>query len=177
MNAFTTLIRQIQDIASDVHMAAGSPAGKQSGLASPNISNKNFLPSNRSDDADARKRCYLFMNVVSQLLCQRVFAPFIFTLGHQHREANELFGEFSRELREWSPLREAAWRQRTLHAAYTSARNRRSANDAVTSIVREIVQSAEGLICMGEQQGVAGRIHKMVKLAAETWQCSRYIGL
>ena len=96
VNAFTDLSRQIQDIASDVHVAAGNPAGKQSGLPSPKISNINFSPSKRDGDADTRKRCYLFMNVVSQLLCQRVFAPFFFTLGYRHREANELFGEFSR---------------------------------------------------------------------------------
>jgi hypothetical protein len=118
-------------------------------------------------------RSCLIMGIISQILCRRVFDPFLFTLSSHHDDANRILQEKSRKLRQTSPKREATWRQQTLHAAYTAPQAKETVNQVAANIVTEIVEAVEPLADLSKRKELVVAVRKIVKTAAEAWRYTR----
>ena len=114
----------------------------------------------------------LIMSVTSSILQIRIFEPFLLTLRKDHREATGLL-QTSRKLHQASPREEAAWRQQTLRAAYTSPYARETVNNVAASIVDQIISTIDVLIDVKRRKELLNLIRKIVKTAAESWRYAR----
>lgn len=79
----------------------------------------------------------------------------------------------SDQLRKKSTRREALWRQRTLHAAYTVSSAKQSINKIAASIVDEIVEAIKHFANPTHWKQVTLAVQNIVKTAAETWRYAR----
>lgn len=170
VGVFTDLNRQIRNLAFGLRKTE-SALNVPASVA--NQASANYCSFFCADLDPPDIRSFLIMSIVSQLLCERVFEPFLFTLGHRHLEANIFLGGISHRLRQSSPDREALWRQRVLHAAYTSASAKGSVNDIAASIVKEIVEAIEHFTLCTKRKEVVACVRQIVKTAAEAWRYSR----
>lgn len=79
----------------------------------------------------------------------------------------------SDHLRKKSTRREALWRQRTLHAAYTISSAKQSINKIAAFIVDEVVEAIKYFSNPTRWEQVTVAVRRIVKTAAETWRYAR----
>ena len=112
-------------------------------------------------------------HTISSIITQRIFEPFLFVLSGRLRSADALFLEMSRNLKSKSTRREASWRQRTLHAAYTAANAKQTINNIANDIIDEIMDAIRYFTDRAKWQHVTAAVRRIVKTAAETWRYAR----
>ena len=123
--------------------------------------------------ASVQLRAVYVQCIISRILTQRIFEPFLFTLNRRHAGADYLFQTMSQKLRSESFRREAFWRQQTLHVAYTVSSAKQSINTVAAVIVDEITEEIQYLMCPGERESIKAAIRRIVKLSAESWRYAR----
>ena len=79
----------------------------------------------------------------------------------------------SDQLRKKSTRREALWRQRTLHAAYTISSAKQSINKIAAYIVDEVVDAIKYFTTHHRWEQVTVAVRRIIKTAAETWRYAR----
>lgn len=79
----------------------------------------------------------------------------------------------SDQLRKKSTRREALWRQRTLHAAYTISSAKQSINKIAAYIVDEVVDAIKYFTNHHRWEQVTVAVRRIIKTAAETWRYAR----
>ena len=124
-------------------------------------------------ESSSHLRMAFVEHTVSTVITRRIFEPFLFVLSGRLRSADELFVEMSQNLKHKSTRREALWRQRTLHAAYTASSAKQSINRTATTIVDEIVGAIKHLVDRSRWHHVTAAVRRIVKTAAETWRYAR----
>ena len=128
-----------------------------------------------NSEASFELRAAYVEHVVSRILTQRVFQPFLFTLSRRNDSTDQLFQTMSQKLRQKSIRREAVWRQQTLHAAYTVSSAKQSINKIAAIIVEEIMDEIKYFTCPTQYEQVTVAIRRIVKIAAETWRYARWV--
>lgn len=124
-------------------------------------------------EPSAQLRMAYVEHTISAIITRRIFEPFLFVLSGRLRPADELFVEMSHNLKRKSIRREALWRQRTLHAAFTAASAKQSINRIATRIVDEIIDAVKPFAHRARWQHVTAGVRHIVKTAAETWRYAR----
>lgn len=112
-------------------------------------------------------------HLISKIICRRIFQPFLFTISLRHGSPDLLFQSMSDHLRKKSTRREALWRQRTLHAAYTVSSAKQSINKIAAFIVEEVVGAIKCFTDQTRWEQVTVAVRRIVKTAAETWRYAR----
>lgn len=112
-------------------------------------------------------------HLISRTISRRIFQPFLFTISLRHGSPDLLFQDMSDHLRKKSIRREAMWRQRTLHAAYTISSAKQSINKIAAVIVDEVVEAIKYFTRPARWEQVTVAVRRIVKTAAETWRYAR----
>ena len=110
---------------------------------------------------------------ISAIITRRIFQPFLFVLGSRVASVDHLFMDWAETMKRKSTKREALWRQRTLHAAYTASSAKQSINKIATHIVDEIVEAIKHFAHHTRWQHMTVAVRRVVKTAAETWRYAR----
>ena len=110
---------------------------------------------------------------ISSIITRRIFDPFLFVLGSRVLSVDYLFKDWAETMKRKSTKREALWRQRTLHAAYTASSAKQSINKIATHIVDEIVEAIKHFAHHTRWQHITVAVRRVVKTAAETWRYAR----
>ena len=110
---------------------------------------------------------------ISSIITRRIFDPFLFVLGSRVLSVDYLFKDWAETMKRKSTKREALWRQRTLHAAYTASSAKQSINKIATHIVDEIVEAIKHFAHHTRWQHMTVAVRRVVKTAAETWRYAR----
>lgn len=126
-----------------------------------------------SPDGSARLRAAYIEHTISSVITRRIFKPFLFTLSLRQRSADQLFQKWSDHMRSKSTRKEALWRQRTLHAAYTVSSAKQSINKVAGAIVDEIINAVKCFVHPARLEQVTMAVRRIVKTAAETWRYAR----
>lgn len=124
-------------------------------------------------DGSARLRAAYIEHIISSVITRRIFTPFLFTLSPRQRSTDQLFQSWSDHMRDKSTRKEALWRQRTLHAAYTVASAKQTINKVAGNIVNEIIDAIKGLALPTQLEKITEGVRRIVKTAAETWRYAR----
>lgn len=120
-----------------------------------------------------RIRSLLLRCLISRILTDQIFNPFLFTIGRYQTKADLCFWDISQSLSRRSAEHEAIWRQQISHAAYTAPNAQQSVNKTAASIVEEMVQMVDSLMHTSERTRLISAIRRIVKSAAETWRYAR----
>lgn len=112
-------------------------------------------------------------HLISTIISRRVFQPFLFTISLRRGNPDLLFQSMSDHLRKKSTRREALWRQRTLHAAYTISSAKQSINKIAAYIVDEVVDAIKYFTNHHRWEQVTVAVRRIIKTAAETWRYAR----
>lgn len=168
-DAFRNLEKQISDLAEEHFQEVPGPvpdAIKRS--IPPNI------PSLFANTEAARNlRAAYVEHHISSIITRRIFDPFLFVLGSRVMSVDYLFKDWAETMKRKSTKREALWRQRTLHAAYTASSAKQSINKIATRIVDEIVEAIKHFAHHTRWQHMTVAVRRVVKTAAETWRYAR----
>lgn len=168
-DAFQHLEKQITNLAQDDFAAALEDSHEEATRAVAKA-----MPFSSSHiEPSAQLRMAYVEHTVSAIITRRIFEPFLFVLSGRLRPADELFVEMSQNLKRKSVRREALWRQRTLHAAFTAASAKQSINRIATRIVDEIIDAVKPFAHRARWQHVTVAVRHIVKTAAETWRYAR----
>lgn len=124
-------------------------------------------------DGSARLRAAYIEHTISSVITRRIFKPFLFTLNLRQQSADQLFQSWSDHMRSKSTRKEALWRQRTLHAAYTVSSAKQSINKVAGAIVDEILDRIRCFAHPARLEQVTAAVRTIVKTAAETWRYAR----
>lgn len=124
-------------------------------------------------DSSVRLRAAYIEHTISSVITRRIFKPFLFTLNLRQQSADRLFQSWSDHMRSKSTRKEALWRQRTLHAAYTVSSAKQSINKVAGAIVDEILDAIRCFAHPGRLEQVTLAVRQIVKTAAETWRYAR----
>lgn len=124
-------------------------------------------------DGSARLRAAYIEHTISSVITRRIFKPFLFTLHLRQQSADQLFQSWSDHMRSKSTRKEALWRQRTLHAAYTVSSAKQSINKVAGAIVDEILDAIRCFAHPARLEQVTAAVRRIVKTAAETWRYAR----
>ena len=124
-------------------------------------------------DCSGQLRAAYVEHTVSSIITRRIFKPFLFTVSLRHSSPDQLFQGWSDHMRSKSTRKEALWRQRTLHAAYTVSSAKQSINKIAAFIVDEIVEAIQPFAGPGRREHVVMAVRRIVKTAAETWRYAR----
>lgn len=124
-------------------------------------------------DGSARLRAAYIEHTISSVITRRIFKPFLFTLNLRQQSADQLFSSWSDHMRSKSTRKEALWRQRTLHAAYTVSSAKKCINKVAGAIVDEIVDAIRCFAHPARLEQVTAAVRRIVKIAAETWRYAR----
>ncbi|KAI4199251.1 MAG: hypothetical protein LQ350_004711 [Teloschistes chrysophthalmus] len=128
------------------------------------------LPSFLTDTpASGPLRVAYVQSLVSEIINRRVFQHFLFTFD----DLDNIFNEWADYLGSKSIKREAIWRQRTLHAAFSCPSSKPRINKFASSIIDDIVYIIKPFADKSKQEQILGAIKKIVKTAAETWRYAR----
>lgn len=119
--------------------------------------------------ACARLRIAYVQSLVSNIITDRIFQHFLFT----HDHLDDTFNEWAEYLRHKSTKREAFWRQRTLHAAFSSHSSKAKINKFAGEIIEEIVSAIKPFGDTSKRQQMVTAVKQIVKTAAETWRYAR----
>lgn len=126
-----------------------------------------------SSEPSIKLRAAYVEHLVSSIITHRIFKPFLFTLSLRHGSSDKLFQNWSEHMRSKSTRKEALWRQRTLHAAYTVSCAKQSINKIAALIVDEIVDAIKHFTNPGRWDQLTMAVRRIVKTAAETWRYAR----
>lgn len=126
-----------------------------------------------SSGGSARLRAAYIEHIISSVITRRIFKPFLFTLSFRQQSTDQLFQSWSDHMRSKSTRKEALWRQRTLHAAYTVSSAKESINKVAGSIVDEIIDAIKCFAHRARLERVIVAVRRIVKTAAETWRYAR----
>ncbi|KAI4193251.1 MAG: hypothetical protein LQ346_003973 [Caloplaca aetnensis] len=163
--AFGTLWQQISALAED--FCHDCPAQLPSEVArSIPSSIPHFLV---DTPASARLRIAYVQSLISNIIVHRIFQPFLFT----HEDLDDTFNEWAQYLRGKSTKREAIWRQRTLHAAFSCRSSKEKINKFAGQIIDEIVVTVKPFVDKSKRAEMTSAIKQVVKTAAETWRYAR----
>lgn len=110
---------------------------------------------------------------ISSIITRRIFQPFLFVLGGRVASVDQLFQDWSEAMKQKSTTREALWRQRTLHAAYSASSAKQSINKVASYIVDEVVDAIKYFTHHERWQHMTVAVRRVVKTAAETWRYAR----
>ncbi|KAL8679648.1 MAG: hypothetical protein Q9186_004109 [Xanthomendoza sp. 1 TL-2023] len=119
--------------------------------------------------ASAQLRVAYVQSVISSIISRRIFQPFLFTYDH----FDSLFNEWGECLRGKSTKREAIWRQRTLHAAFSCPSSKQRINTFAATVVDEVVAAIKPFADRRQREPMTAAVRKVVKTAAETWRLAR----
>ena len=125
-----------------------------------------------SQGAHALRATYV-EHIISRIMTQRIFRPFLFTLGPRHEAVDEVLQELVRNIRHKSTRRAASWRQSTLRTAYTLSSAKKSINKVAATIVEEIMDEIRYFTSPNQYEQVVVAVRRIVRLAAETWRYAR----
>lgn len=126
-----------------------------------------------SSNGSARLRAAYIEHIISSVITRRIFQPFLFTLSFRQQSTDQLFQSWSDHMRSKSTRKEALWRQRTLHAAYTISSAKQCINKVAGSIVDEIIDAIKCFAHRARLERVTVAVRRIVKTAAETWRYAR----
>lgn len=123
-----------------------------------------------------QNRSALIAHLISTILVDRVFTPFLFGLGCRSQETENLLEKVSDHLLTKHSRKEATWRQHTLLAAYTTSDAKLRMNREAGRVVDEIMEAIRPFASDPDTttDEIRGVVRKVVKLAVETW---RYVRL
>ena len=124
-------------------------------------------------ESSIKLRAAYVEHLISRTISRRIFQPFLFTISLRHGSPDLLFQNMSDHLRRKSTRREALWRQRTLHAAYTISSAKQSINKIAAFIVDEVVEAIKYFSHHNRWEQVTVAVRRIVKTAAETWRYAR----
>lgn len=124
-------------------------------------------------ESSLKLRAAYVEHLISRTISGRIFQPFLFTISLRHGSPDLLFQNMSDHLRKKSTRREALWRQRTLHAAYTISSAKQSINKIAAFIVDEVVEAIKYFSNPTRWEQVTVAVRRIVKTAAETWRYAR----
>ena len=125
-------------------------------------------------DSDSQLRRAYVAHLITSILVERVFTPFLFGLGRRSEETATLLTDVSDQLRAKSARREATWRQHTLLAAYTTTDAKARMNKEAGKVMDEIVcRIAPFSADESRLDELRAAVRKIVKLAVETWRYAR----
>ncbi len=119
--------------------------------------------------ASARLRIAYVQSLISNIIVHRIFQPFLFT----HEDLDDTFHEWAQYLRGKSTKREAIWRQRTLHAAFSCRTSKEKINKFAAQIIDEIVATVKPFGDKSKRAEMTTAVKQVVKTAAETWRYAR----
>ncbi|KAL9012341.1 MAG: hypothetical protein Q9173_002887 [Seirophora scorigena] len=119
--------------------------------------------------ASTRVRTAYIQSLISAIINNRIFQPFLFT----HGELEDTFAELSEYFRGKSTRKEAFWRQRTLLAAFSCGSSKDKINNVATHIVDEIVATIKAFTDGSKRTQMRAAVKQIVKKAAETWRYAR----
>ena len=119
--------------------------------------------------AAARIRLAYVQSLVSDVIDRRIFQHFLFTYDH----FDDIFNTWSECLRSKSTKREAVWRQRTLHAAFSCPGSKERINKFARSIIDEIITAIKPFTHTSQTEDIRAAVRQIVKMAAETWRYAR----
>ncbi|KAL8958641.1 MAG: hypothetical protein Q9193_004344 [Seirophora villosa] len=119
--------------------------------------------------ASTRVRTAYVQSLISAIINNRIFQPFLFT----HSELEDTFAELSEYFRGKSTRKEAFWRQRTLLAAFSCGSSKDRINNVATHIVDEIVANIKAFTDGSKRTQMRAAVKQIVKKAAETWRYAR----
>ena len=134
---------------------------------------ESFPPFLSASESANQLRALYVQHIISRMLHERIFEPFLFTLPWRLKDADLLFKEMSQKTRRKSVRREAVWRQHTLHAAYTASSAKQSINKIAAIIVDDVVDEIKYFANPSSWERVTVGVRRIVKLAAETWRYAR----
>ena len=126
-----------------------------------------------STESSIKLRAAYVEHLISRTISRRIFQPFLFTISLRHGSPDLLFQSMSDHLRKKSTRREALWRQRTLHAAYTISSAKQSINKIAAVIVDEVVEAIKYFTNSTRWEQVTVAVRRIIKTAAETWRYAR----
>lgn len=119
--------------------------------------------------ASALVRIAYVQSLISDIINRRIFQPFLFT----YAELDNHFNEWGEYLRGKSTKREAIWRQRTLHAAFSCASSKPKINTFAASVVDEVIVAIKPFADRSKREQLKAAVRKVIKTAAETWRLAR----
>ncbi|KAL8733996.1 MAG: hypothetical protein Q9166_001757 [cf. Caloplaca sp. 2 TL-2023] len=119
--------------------------------------------------ASAQIRVAYVQSVISNIITRRIFQPFLFTFD----QLDNIFNEWGETLRSKSTKREAVWRQRTLHAAFSCPSSKQRINTFAASVVDEVVAAVKPFADWRKKEQMTAAAKKIIKTAAETWRLAR----
>lgn len=119
--------------------------------------------------ASALVRIAYVQSLISNIIDRRIFQPFLFT----YAELDNNFNEWGECLRGKSTKREAIWRQRTLHAAFSCASSKPRINTFAASVVDEVITAIKPFAGRTRREQLKAAVRKVIKTAAETWRLAR----
>lgn len=108
-------------------------------------------------------------SLISNIIDRRIFQHFLFTYEH----FDDIFNSWADYLKSKSTKREAAWRQRTLHAAFSCPGSKERINKFARSIIDEVVTAIKPFANKSMREEMLTAVKKIVKTAAETWRYAR----
>ena len=168
-NAFRNLEKQVSDLADEHFQELPGPV--------PDEIKRSIPPSIPSLFANTKAatnlRAAYVEHHISSIITRRIFDPFLFVLGSRALSVDYLFKDWAETMKRKSTKREALWRQRTLHAAYTASSAKQSINKIATHIVDEIVEAIKHFAHHTRWQHMTIAVRRIVKTAAETWRYAR----
>lgn len=119
--------------------------------------------------ASARVRIAYVKSLVSNIITHRIFRHFLFT----HDHLDDTFNEWAEYLLRKSTKREAFWRQRTLHAAFSCPSSKAKINKFAGEVIEEIIAAIKPFADKSKRQQMMTAVKQIVKTAAETWRYAR----
>ncbi|KAL8939481.1 MAG: hypothetical protein Q9216_003333 [Gyalolechia sp. 2 TL-2023] len=128
------------------------------------------LPSMLDDTpAATRLRLAYVQSLISNVIDRRIFQHFLFTYEH----LDDVFNAWGDYLKGKSTKREAFWRQRTLHAAFSCPGSKERINKFARDIIDEIMTAIKPFANKSKRDDMLTAVRKIVKTAAETWRYAR----
>ncbi|KAL8980903.1 MAG: hypothetical protein Q9205_004150 [Flavoplaca limonia] len=119
--------------------------------------------------ASVAVRVSYVQSLISNIVDRRIFQPFLFT----YAELDTQFNEWGECLRGKSTKREAIWRQRTLHAAFSCPSSKPRINTFAAGVVDEVIAAITPFVARNIREGLKAAVRKVIKTAAETWRLAR----
>ncbi|KAL8772320.1 MAG: hypothetical protein Q9209_002532 [Squamulea sp. 1 TL-2023] len=119
--------------------------------------------------ASALLRVAYVQSLISKIINRRIFQPFLFT----YDQFDDLFNEWGECLRDKSTKREAVWRQRTLHAAFSCPSSKPRINAFAATVVDEVIAAIKAFSGRTKREQLTAAVRKVIKTAAETWRLAR----
>jgi hypothetical protein len=118
-------------------------------------------------------RAAYIAHIISSIITNRVFTPFLFPIGRRFDQADRLFTNMGAFLRSKSTRKEAIWRQHTLYAAYKTTDAKDRFNTAAGSVIEEIINAISYFADPTAEDAITLAVRRIVKLAVETWRFAR----